>query len=741
MNLNNTIIWNNLGEGGASAQSASMSTTYLNRIVTNNCLIQNFSAAELDARGHSANNLDGTDPANDPLFVDPIDPATAPTSSGNCDLLSASPVINQGDNTYNSTATDLAGAPRIVNGTIDLGAYETAGISTHVLAITNVADGSGVIGPGAIADGFAVSGTTDLDPGSIVAVTFDDGSSSVATHGVVQNDGTWQVLATDADVAPEKILINAPNKEGYPRIAALIDGGWIVAWHVPGDGSDGTDLEIFCQAFAADGVAQTAPLKVDAPDSAHDSFPNVAGLLDGGWIVVWKSTGDLGDGTDEEVAMQRFSAAGAPVGGNVRVNGNNSTDDTGASVTGLVDGGWVVVWRGTGTSDGTDTEILLQRFSSDGSPLGAVVKADDADGNSTDASPSVTSLPAGGWLVGWQGWDSVSGNWDVYWSWSDATGSRQIGDTSVNDLTGESIHETGAQIAVTNGGNFVITWRTSTDELHYQLVQPDGTVLTSGHVIPGQPYTEAPHAVSPLAHGGFVVTWPSSSEIFTRRYDAAGAPVTGAVQSTVSDAGVDTRSDVLGLPDGGWILTWEAGSALGCRRFVSDGSPLLDQVDVSTLSGEAWTITAVGTDPFEYVATDSTTITVDRIAPVITLIGESTMTLELNDPWSDPGATATDNHDPTVTVAVAGDTLVTTTLGIHTITYDATDAAGNAALQVTRTVTVRAAYESWTIAMGLNSGVNDGFLDDPDNDGCPNGKEFALDGDPLSNVNSGKLRA
>ena len=50
-------------------------------------------------------------------------------------------------------------------------------------------------------------------------------------------------------------------------------------------------------------------------------------------------------------------------------------------------------------------------------------------------------------------------------------------------------------------------------------------------------------------------------------------------------------------------------------------------------------------------------------------------------------------------------------------------------------------YQTWAVAGGLDRGVNDGFADDPDGDGWPNLKEFALDGDPLRGANGDKQRA
>lgn len=109
--IQNCIIWDNTeffattSSMGASVSSNS-SPPHFER-----CLIQNWSKAALDAGQSSRNNLE----PSDPLFVD-IDDFRLKLSP-------TSPAVNKGASNFNSTVTDLAGNPRIVD-MIDLGAYE-----------------------------------------------------------------------------------------------------------------------------------------------------------------------------------------------------------------------------------------------------------------------------------------------------------------------------------------------------------------------------------------------------------------------------------------------------------------------------------------------------------------------------------------------------------------------------------------------------------------------------------------
>ena len=103
--IQNSILWGNTAPNGTEIFDAHAASTVI---------------YSLGAWGYvGTGNLD-----TDPLFIAPIDATSAPTTTGDYRLQAASPAINAGDNTANTTPTDRDGNPRIIEGTIDMGAYE-----------------------------------------------------------------------------------------------------------------------------------------------------------------------------------------------------------------------------------------------------------------------------------------------------------------------------------------------------------------------------------------------------------------------------------------------------------------------------------------------------------------------------------------------------------------------------------------------------------------------------------------
>ena len=180
-------------------------------------------------------------------------------------------------------------------------------------------------------------------------------------------------------------------------------------------------------------------------------------------------------------------------------------------------------------------------------------------------------------------------------------------------------------------------------------------------------------------------------------YDAIDASGNAAVQLTRTVTVADTTPPVLTL-NGAAVITLEC-SIDGYAELGASVSDACDPNVTVLIGGDVVDVTMNGVYLVTYDATDSsgnaavqitrTVKVVDTTAPVITLNGAVTMTLECSiDGYAELGASVSDACDPNVTVTIGGDVVDVTVNGTYTVTYDATDASGNTAVQLTRTVTV-----------------------------------------------------
>ncbi|MDA8850528.1 DUF5011 domain-containing protein, partial [Flavobacteriaceae bacterium] len=190
---------------------------------------------------------------------------------------------------------------------------------------------------------------------------------------------------------------------------------------------------------------------------------------------------------------------------------------------------------------------------------------------------------------------------------------------------------------------------------------------------------------------------------YTVTYNASDASGNAATEVIRTVNVVDTTIPVITLT-GTAIVTIEVGTA-----YVDGGATATDNydddttltasivTDVSTVDTQtvgSYTVTYNVSDASGNAATEVTRTVnvVDTTIPVITLEGESSVTVEVGTAYVDGGATATDNYDDdtTLTASIVTDvsTVDTQTVGSYTVTYNVSDASGNTAVEVTRTVIV-----------------------------------------------------
>ena len=93
----------------------------------------------------------------------------------------------------------------------------------------------------------------------------------------------------------------------------------------------------------------------------------------------------------------------------------------------------------------------------------------------------------------------------------------------------------------------------------------------------------------------------------------------------------------------------------------------------------------------------------DTTPPVITLVGDDPVNITVGSTYTDAGATATDDVDGDITAnIVTVNNVDATTIGTYTVTYNVSDAAGNAATEVTRTVNVTAQTYNITFTVDMS---------------------------------------
>lgn len=206
----------------------------------------------------------------------------------------------------------------------------------------------------------------------------------------------------------------------------------------------------------------------------------------------------------------------------------------------------------------------------------------------------------------------------------------------------------------------------------------DGNI-TANIVVTGNVNTNAP--------GTYTLTYSLS--------DAAGNAASTVTRNvTVADTTIPSISLL-----GNSIVNHEQGTA-----YTDAGATASDNIDGDISANIVRTgsvnINLPGSYTLSYNVNDAagnaattinrTVIISDTTAPVISLAGNATVTVEQGSSYTDAGATATDNVDGNLTasIVVSGDIVDVNTAGTYIIRYDVTDAASNAATQVTRTVNV-----------------------------------------------------
>ncbi|MCP5224097.1 MAG: cadherin-like domain-containing protein [Thauera sp.] len=351
-------------------------------------------------------------------------------------------------------------------------------------------------------------------------------------------------------------------------------GGYVVVWRSDG-AQDGSSYGVYGQRYDAKGAALGAEFQVNTYTQSSQYEPELASLANGGFVVVWRSSGQ--DGSGESVHAQIYGADGLPVGGEFQVNTTTVYSQYEPAVVGLSDGSFVVAYR----SDYTDAsasyaqDVLAKRYAADGTLL-----ADEFTLNTTVSgtqfNPRLAALPGGKFVAVYGDASSNDGSgYGVFSKVFNADGSVAVAEQVVP--TTVAGNQYGHDVAVlADGGYVVVWWSSADDQIHGQRFDAAGAKsggqfqVSTADSVPFQDYAR----VAALADGGFVVAWDSYTnpagsytyDVLLQQFDAAGNKVDGPIVANANTASTQYLPDIAGLTGSNFVVAWasydqEAGSA------------------------------------------------------------------------------------------------------------------------------------------------------------------------------------
>ena len=193
-------------------------------------------------------------------------------------------------------------------------------------------------------------------------------------------------------------LINSETayQQQNPAVAALPDGGFLVAWESCGN-ADGDASGVYVQRLDATGTRVGGPTLVNTTIASFQQYPAIGVGPQGEYCIAWESY--LQDGSEHGIYARRYSSSGQRAGSEFAVNAFTENDQVNPSVTFNDHGGMAIAYNGKGPSD--NAGVWVREFGPDGIALG-VESPVNATTAGTQQYPTVVAAGSG-YVVAWSG--------------------------------------------------------------------------------------------------------------------------------------------------------------------------------------------------------------------------------------------------------------------------------------------------------------------------------------------------
>ena len=330
-------------------------------------------------------------------------------------------------------------------------------------------------------------------------------------------------------------------------------------------------------------------LTVNSQTTGDQSNPNAVQLANGLLAVVWQSSNSAQDGSGSGIRLQLLNALGQPIGGEIRVNAAGTGDQMTPQVSSLAGGGFVVTWEsGDPAQDGSGYAIKARVFAADGTALGGEFLVNTA-ATLDQRQPSVTYLADGGFVIAWQTTDTTQdgSGWAIKAQRFDAVGTKLGSEFLVNTSAFGS--QNNVDLITLSDGRFVASWQygnTAGSESFVRIYNADGTPAGAQIALGATGANSVGifnTAATALTNGGFAVAFQNFDGIAYEFYNAAGQITVPRTFLPLLN-GTGFTPEIATLADGRVVIQYVSGGSHYARVLSASGAA--DGPEFMTSSGK-----------------------------------------------------------------------------------------------------------------------------------------------------------
>ncbi len=154
-----------------------------------------------------------------------------------------------------------------------------------------------------------------------------------------------------------QVNTNTIDNQGDPDVTGVSDGGFVVTWKSADQ--DGSGGGVYAQRFDSSSAKVGRELPINTYIVGLQGDPTITGLSVGGFVVTWKSVGQREKGSD--IYAQIYNGLGERIYGEFQVNNHTEKNQADPEVAGLTEGEFVIIWKSK-SQDGSGYGVFGQIF-------------------------------------------------------------------------------------------------------------------------------------------------------------------------------------------------------------------------------------------------------------------------------------------------------------------------------------------------------------------------------------------